>query len=198
MPCNFVRGVGPAPGSDVVDRQHVPLHLLVQCEQPLDERSDRRDLKLVEAAAVECVEGELPRPGRVEQRRVAVESREQRMLAQQRRCEGVVGLDSQLVRIDIGALGEDLVDAAAHLLRGLDGEGEAEDVARTDASADELDDRQSERLRLAGARAGCDPHGAVQAVEDLALLVGQAHSGASPPKWRGQIRLNSHHWQSAV
>ena len=73
--------------------------------------------------------------------RVLLQPEQQRVLVDDRGCEGVVGLDGDLVRIEVGAVAELRQHAAAHLLRGLDGEGEAQDLARSCAALDQRDDR---------------------------------------------------------
>ena len=70
----------------------------------------------------------------------------------------MVGLHRQLVGVEVGSIGERAVDAAPHLLRRLDREGEAEDLARTRAPLDQLDDRQPQGVGLARPGAGRDPH----------------------------------------
>jgi hypothetical protein len=130
---------------------------------------------------VEGFQGELPLPGAVEQRGVALEAEEERMLADDRRRESVVGLDGQLVGIDVLAVGEHVEDAASHLLRRLDREGEADDLLGTSARFDPAHDHLLERSGLAGAGAGGDPDRPALVVEDPALLVGRDHSGTSAP-----------------
>ena len=93
----------------------------------------------------------------------------------------MVGLDGDLVRVEVGAVAELRQHAAAHLLRRLDGEGEAEDLARARAPLDQRDDRPTERVRLARARAGGDAQGTAEVTEDLLLLGRRLHSGTSPP-----------------
>src|SRR5262249_42002258 len=90
-----------------------------------------------------------------------------------------------------------VVHAPSHLLRCLDRERQAQDVPRPNAPLDQLDDRKTECLGLACPGPGRNPHCASEPGQNRALLLREFHSGTSPPKWRGQIRLNSHHLQSA-
>ena len=66
-----------------------------------DEGRQPADLELGERATIEGLERELPLPRRVEERRVRIEADERRVLAHDRRGERVVGLDRQLVGIDV-------------------------------------------------------------------------------------------------
>jgi hypothetical protein len=103
------------------------------------------------------------------------------VLAHDRRGEGVIGLDGDLVRVDTLVGGERSDDSAPHLLRRLDGEGEAQDLAGTHAALDQADDMAAQGVGLAGAGSGGDPKGAAPVREDASLLVGQVHSGTSAP-----------------
>ena len=100
-------------------------HFLVQCQHLADESRHPADLEAVELAVVEGLQGELPLPGAIEQRGVALEAEEERMLLDDRSGEGVVGLDGQLVGIDVLAVGERVEDAPPHFLLSPDREGEA-------------------------------------------------------------------------
>ena len=122
-------------------RKVVALDLVVQVEQLRDERRQPADLELVERALLERLSHELPLLGLVEQGGGLLQPEQQRVLVDDRGCEGVVGLDGDLVRIEVGAVAELRQHAAAHLLRGLDGEGEAQDLARSRAAFDQRDDR---------------------------------------------------------
>ena len=151
-----VGGLRGAPGAHLVGRDDVPEHLLVQREHLADEGRQPADLEVGERAAVERLERELPLAGAVEQRGVHLEADQRRVLAHDRGRERVVGLDGQLVGVDALAAGERVEHPAAHLLRRLDREGEAEDLAGARAGLDPVDDRALERARLARAGAGGD------------------------------------------
>ena len=178
---DFVGGQRGAPLSHLIRRDDVAEHLLVEPEHLPDEGRQPADLELGERAVVESLERKLPLPREVEERRVHVEADERRVLAHDRRGERVVGLDRQLVGIDVLPIRKRCQHSPAHLLGRLDGEGEAEDLAGPRAGLDPLDDRALEGARLAGAGARGDAQWARIVVQDPPLLVGQdrAHSGAS-------------------
>ena len=134
----------------------------------------------VERAAIEGFERELPLAGAVEQRGVHLETDQRRVLANDRGRERVVGLDRQLVGVDVLAAGERVEHPPAHLLGRLDREGQTEDLAGARAGLDPVDDRALEGARLARAGAGGDAQRPRLVVED-ALLLDREHgqSGTS-------------------
>ena len=88
--------------------------------------------------------------------------------AEDAHAEAVEGGDGGLGE---GAVAEDLFDALAHLLGGLVGEGDGEDVVGGDASLfNEVGDAVSDDAGFAAAGAGEQEHGAVDGEDSLALL----------------------------
>ena len=87
------------------------------------------------------------------------------VLLQHRDAEAVEGVD--IARVVVAG---EVVDAAAHLVRGLVGEGHAEDVPRQDAQLrHEVGEAPRQRARLARARARDHAHEALRRCDGLAL-----------------------------
>ena len=89
---------------------------------------------------------------------VAGQADVRRLAAQQPRAQRVKGRDPHLPAVDA----EQRLDARAHLLRGLVGEGDRQDaIRRADVAADEVGDAVRDDARLARARAREDQERAV-------------------------------------
>jgi hypothetical protein len=82
-------------------------------------------------------------------------------------ADGVEGAAPEALRLDAG----EVVDAVEHLLGGLVGEGEQEDLARLDALGEEVGHAVGERAGLARAGAGEDEQGARRGGHGGELLV---------------------------
>ncbi len=88
--------------------------------------------------------------------------------AEDAHAEAVEGGDGGLRE---GGVAEDFFDALAHLLGGLVGEGDGQDVVGGDAALlDEVGDAMSDDAGFAAAGAGEEKHGAVDGEDALALL----------------------------
>ena len=131
----------------------------------------RREALGVDAELVDAALDQPPRVGRVVDRVLARVAQARRLGAQQARAGRVEGHDPHAA----GRVAEQQLDALAHLLRGLVGEGDGQQLAGARAAGlHEPGDAMGEHARLARAGAGQDEQRAVAVGHGGALGLVQA------------------------